>query len=331
MATGCMTSCPHGPSAVYLATGPAARQVLRLPPLRRHPWDVVHLFPRDVASALPTPGVTQPDEAPRASLRLCAVWRRHSPGRESDELRRPAGRGPPVANLGDLRASRSPTRARGRCPRESPPDQLPCLGGGHLRRSRTVGPGPHRRPVRSHRASGSVAPHTVALAWIPLLPQRRSSLAPSQALVLPVPRWAGAVPAGSCGSLCCGASLPSGGVLDIAFRSRSCVHAAAHARALLPRSCRSDTAASAATRSSPMIHSSAIRGRILCTISTLGGIAGPRPPWVACCRRNVSWSGPAIPGASRSYYCGTLAVGSSSGRSRSLGISASGGTRSMSG
>ena len=52
--------------------------------------------------------------------------------------------------------------------------------------SRTVGPGARRRVDRSDRASGSVAPDVVALARIPVAPQRRSSLTASQALVLPV-------------------------------------------------------------------------------------------------------------------------------------------------
>ena len=52
--------------------------------------------------------------------------------------------------------------------------------------SRTVGPGARRRVDRADRASGSVAPDVVALTRIPVAPQRRSSLAASQALVLPV-------------------------------------------------------------------------------------------------------------------------------------------------
>ena len=60
-------------------------------------------------------------------------------------------------------------------------------GSGYVRRSRIVGLGARRRVDRADRASGSVAPHVVALARISLAPQRRSALASSQALVLSVP------------------------------------------------------------------------------------------------------------------------------------------------
>ena len=175
------------------------------------------------------------------------------------------------------------------------------------------------------------------LSHLTLLPWRGFLSVRSGALRWRRPkRWccrclAGAVAARSCGSLCCGGSPWSSGVRSIAFRSRSCAPGATDARAWFPRSFRSVTAASAGTRSRLMILFVGTRQRVCAWMFRLGGNGGLPSPWVACWRRSASSRGPAVPGASRSFWT-TLSIGASTAQStRLLSISTSGGAQSRSG